>query len=203
MSGVQPDGRPWSCSMGMTSSGTVSDVEFDWTVQVNSAWLNGSHGLDAILPTGTTLDETKTEQLHIVTIGTVDHLRVNGIARDVQTATGASANASLPEQNVILVTLRTATPGREGSGRIHLPAPDVTLVTAGELQTTPATRVSTAIEALRSGMATAGHTPALITYKKPLSGTAVGTTKPITLVETDRIIRTLRQRNKSRKAVYI
>jgi len=187
----------------MSSSASVSGVEADWATQVTSFWTNGTHGVETIFPTATTLTQTRTDQLHIVTIGGVDKLRVNGIAEDTVTLAGTSAQPSLPEQNAILVSLRSATPGREGRGRIHLPAPDETLVTAGELGTTPTTRVSTAVEALRAGMAAAGHLPVILTYVKPLTGTAVGSTRPIVLVETDRIIRTLRARNKSRVAIYI
>jgi hypothetical protein len=203
MHGDQPSGRPWSLTLGVVSSATVSTVEGDWATQVTSAWTDGTHGLEALFPAGTTVTLLRTEQLHVVTIGTVDKLRVNGIAEDPVALAGTAVGAALPEQNTILVPLRTSTPGREGRGRVHLPAPDETIVTAGELGSTQATRVSTAIEALRAGMAAAGHVPSLITAVKTTTGTAVGTTKPIVLVETDRVIRTMRIRNKSRAAVYV
>jgi hypothetical protein len=201
--GVQPSGRPWSISIGHSSSASVSAVESDWAAQVSSAWTNGTHGIETLFPTATVLDVTRTDALHLVTISGVDKLRVNGVAQDTLTLAGTSANPSLPEQNAVLVSERTVFPGREGRGRVHLPAPDVTLVTAGELGTTPTTRVSTAMEALRAGMAAAGHQPVIITYKKTLIGTPVGNTRDITFVETDRIIRTVRARNKSRTAVYL
>jgi len=203
MSGLQPSGRPWSLSWGVVSASTVSTVEGAWATQVTSAWTDGTHGLQTLFPAGTTIDLTRTYQLHVVTIGAVDKLRVNGVAEDTTSHVGTSSNASLPEQNAVLVTLRSATPGREGRGRIHLPAPDETLVTAGVLGATPTTRVSTAMEALRAAMAGAGHVPSLITDVKPLTGTPVGTTKPIVLVAADRVIRTVRVRNKSRKAQYL
>lgn len=201
-SGVAPSGRPWSFRMHMSSAASVSQVELDWATQINSAWTNGSHGVDTLFPTATVLDLVKTSQLAIVTVGAVQKLRATLIAQDVVSLPGTSANASLPDQNVILVSLRTATPGKEGRGRIHLPAPDETLVTAGEMGATPTTRVSTSIEALRAGMASAGHTPVVVTEVLTKIGTPVGTFKPITLVETDRVIRTLRGRVKSRAAVY-
>lgn len=188
--------------MGMSSASSVSTVEADWTTQFNSAWTNAAHGLETLFPTTTVADLTRTDQLVIVTIGTVQKLRVSAIAQDVVNLPGTSANASLPDQNVVLVSLRSATPGKEGRGRIHLPAPDETLVTTGEMGLTPSTRVSTAIEALRAGMQSNGHTPVVITEKLTLIGTPVGTTHPITLVETDQVIRTLRGRVKSRPAVY-
>lgn len=203
MHGVQPSGRPWSLHLGIVSSASVSSVEGTWAAQVTAAWTDATHGLQTLFPTATTIGLTKTEQLVVVTVSGVDKLRVTSIAQDTLTLAGTSAQPSLPEQNAILVPLRTSTPGREGRGRVHLPAPDETLVTAGELGNTPATRVSTAMEALRAAMASAGDVPSLITAKKTLIGTPVGTTKPITLVETDRVIRTVRARNKSRAAVYV
>lgn len=203
MSGLQPSGRPWSLDLGVVSASSVSTVEGVWATSVTSMWTDGTHGLQTLYPAGTTITLARTYQLHVVTIGAVDKLRVNAVAQDTLALAGTSANAALPEQNAVLVPLRTATPGREGRGRVHLPAPDETLVTAGELGNTPATRVSTAMEALRAAMAGAGHVPSLITAVKPLTGTPVGTTKPIVLVECDRVIRTMRIRNKSRAAVYV
>jgi len=203
MHGDQPSGRPWSLTLGVVSSASVSTVEADWATQATAAWTDGTHGLQTLFPTATTVTLLRTEQLHVVTIGPIDKLRVQLIAEDTVALAGTSAQPSLPEQNTVLVPLRTSTPGREGRGRVHLPAPDETIVTAGELGSTQATRVSTAMEALRAGMAAAGHVPSLITAVKTTTGTTVGTTKPIVLVETDRIIRTMRIRNKSRAAVYV
>jgi hypothetical protein len=203
MHGEQPSGRPWSLTLGVVSSASVSTVEGDWATQVNAFWTNGSHGLETLFPATTTITRLRTEQLHVITIAGVDFLRVNGIAEDTVALVGTSSQPALPEQNTILVPLRTATPGREGRGRVHLPAPDETIVTAGELGSTQATRVSTSMEALRAGMAAAGHVPSLITAVKTTSGTTVGSSRPIVLVETDRVIRTMRIRNKSRPAVYI
>lgn len=202
-SGLQPSGRPWSISINMNSAASAAVVESDWGAQVISAWTNGSHGIETLFPTATTLTLTRTDRLKLVTVGTVNKLRVDLVAQDIQTLAGTSANASLPDQNCILVSLRSATPGKEGRGRIHLPAPDETLVTTGELGSTPTTRVSTAIEALRAGMASAGHQPIVLTYVLTKVGTPVGDFRAITSVETDQVIRSMRGRVKSRPAAYL
>lgn len=202
-SGIQPSGRAWSFRIYHSSSSSVATVEADWLTQVTSFWTNGSHGVETLFPTGTILEQTKTEQITVVTISGVDKLRSVGQVFDNPALAGTSANASLPDQNVVLVSQRTAVPGREGRGRFHLPAPDETLVTAGEMGTTPTTRVTTASIALRTGMGGSGHTQVLVTAVKPKTGTAVGTTRAVTFEETDRVVRTLRGRVKSRKAVYL
>lgn len=201
--GVQPSGRAWSLRLHFTSTASLAGIEADWLAQFTSFWTNGSHGVETLFPTGTTVTQTKSESLTVVTVGAVDKIRATGQAFDVTALAGASSNAALPDQNVVLVSLRTATPGREGRGRFHLPAPDETLVTAGLLGSTPTTRVTTASTALRTGMGAAGHTEALVTYTKTKIGTAVGSFTVVNKEETDQVIRTLRGRVKSRQASYL
>jgi len=202
-SGVQPSGRPWSLRIYHTSSSTNATVETDWLAQFTSFWTDGTHGVQTLFPTGTIFQHSKVEQMAVVTVGGVDKLRSVGQAFDNVTHAGTSANAALPDQNVVLVSMRSATPGREGRGRYHLPAPDETLVTSGALGSTPSTRIKTSATALRTGMAALGHTQVVVTAVKPLTGTPVGSFRVITSEEVDEVIRTLRGRVKSRKASYV
>lgn len=201
--GVSPSGRSWSFRMNFSSSSPVATVEADWLAQITSLWTNGSHGIETLFPTATVLETTRTASLVVVTIAGVDKLRETAVSLDSPALAGTSANASLPDQNAIVVSLRTAVPGREGTGRVRLPAPDETLVTTSELQSTPSTRVSTAFNALLSGMGGAGHQAVILTAVKTKAGTAVGSFRNVNNAETDRVIRNLRIRTKSRKAVYV
>jgi len=201
--GVSPSGRPWSFRINFSSTSTIATVEAAWLAQIDSFWTNGSHGVETLFPTATILETVDTAQLTVVSVGGVNKLRETAVENDNPALAGTSANASLPDQNAILVSLRTGVPGREGRGRIHLPAPDVTLITAGELGSTPATRVTTAVDALISGMGAGGHQMIVLTEKVTKIGTAVGTFRSVNFSETDRIIRTVRARNKRTKAVYV
>lgn len=203
LKGTQPSGRAWSTGLHFSSSASVATVEADWLAQSISLWTNGTHGLETLFPTTTLLETTETSQLSIVTVGAVQKLRAVAVRSDNPALPGTSANASLPDQNTILVSLRTDLPGKENRGRMHLPAPDETLVTAGELGTTPTTRVSTAIAALLSGMGGAGHQAVVVTAVQSKIGTPVGNTRSINFAETDRVIRSQRGRTKSRVAVYL
>lgn len=203
MRGVQPSGREWSTRLHYSSTAALATVEADWLAQVTSFWTNGTHGVETLFPTGTTVAEVKTESLAVVTVGAVDKIRATGLAFDLPALAGTSSNASLPDQNAVLVSLRSATPGREGRGRFHLPAPDETLVTTGELGNVPATRVTTASTALRTGMGAAGHTEIVLTYVKTKIGTPVGAFVVVTKEETDQVIRTVRGRVKTRPASYV
>lgn len=205
--GVSPSGRAWSFRINFNSGATIAVVENDWLTQITSAWTSGTHGLNLLFPVATVLETTRTAQLQVVpvTIGgvTVNKLREVAVRSDNPALPGVATNPSLPDQNSVLVSLRTGLPGRENRGRIHLPAPDQTLVTASELGSTNASRASTAVIALLTGMAAAGHQPVIVTAKLPHTGTPVGSTRNITTAETDRIIRTERKRNKRQKAVYV
>jgi len=203
VSGNQASGRAWSFRLHYSSASSLATVQADFLAQGNSWWTDSAHGVETIFPVTTTLDLVKTESLAVVTVGTVDKIRSTGIAFNTAGLVGTATGASLPDQNAILESLRTPVPGREGRGRFHLPAPDETLVTAGELGSTQATRVTAACTALRTGMAALGHTQVILSYVKSKTGVPVGSFTVVTKEETDRVIRTLRGRVRTRPAVYL
>lgn len=205
-SGVTGSGRAWSIRLHFVSGSTLSTVQSDWDTQFSAAWSTITNPIKAIMHTTTVLTLVKTESLAVVTYpGTpgVQKLRATAIAQNTLSIAGTSANPALPDQNAVLVSLRSAVPGREGRGRIHLPAPDQTLVTDGAISSTVAGHMTTALGGVRTGMASAGHAEAIATYVLTKAGTAVGSTRAVTTEETDEVIRTQRVRNKRRKAVYV
>lgn len=204
--GALPSGARWSFRVHFQSGASVSAVETDWKNAFSAAWDTIANPLKALYPAGTTLDHTKTEALAIVTVGTtppVNKLRAVALSEDNLSIAGTSANPALPDQDAILVSLRSALPGRENRGRIHLPAPDQTLVTAGAVSSTTAGHVSTAINGAFTSMSGAGHTASVVTYKVSKTGRAVGSTSTGLVAETDEVIRTVRVRAKKRKGVYV
>src|SRR5690348_2787442 len=163
-SGTLPSGRVWSTRLHFVSGLTLSQVESDWKTAFQAAWSTIGNPLKALYPAGTVLTATKTESLQVfATSGTpvVDKLRSTAVAADTMSIAGTSANPALPDANCILVSLRTATPGRGGSGRCRLPAPDQTIVTTGTITSTVAGHVTTALSGVRTSMAAAGHTEVL------------------------------------------
>lgn len=205
-SGTLPSGASWSLRLHFTSGNTLSAVESDWKTQFQAAWSTIGSPLKALYPSGTVLTQTKTESLSVFATSStpvVNKLRSTAVAADALSIAGTSANPALPDQNALLVSLRTATPGREGSGRVHLPAPDQTLVTAGAVSATTAGHVTTAFTGIRTGMNAAGHAEVVVTYKLSKTLTAVGATRAVTSEKTDEVIRSVRARSKGRKAVYV
>jgi len=201
--GVQVAGFEWSLRLHFASSQTVGQVQTDWNTWHSDFWNNASYGVKTLFPVATTVAVTKTEQLQVFTVGAVDKLRAVAFGQDEPALAGTSANDPLPGQNTLLVSLLTGLPGKENRGRFHLPAPDETLVTNGEFDSASSTRVKTSALALHAGMAAAGHTQVLVTYTKTKIGTPVGANRPVTTCEVDRVIRTLRGRTRSRRAVYV
>lgn len=201
-----PSGRTASIRMHFSSGATLTQVESDWKTQFSAAWSTIANPLKALYPTAMVLVQTKTESLQVfATSGTpvVNKLRSTGVASDTLSIAGTSANPGLPDQNAIVVSLRSALPGREGRGRVRLPAPDQTIVTNGAITSTVAGHITTAFTGVRTGMSAAGHAEVIPTYSLSKTLTAVGSTRAVTSEETDEVIRTVRGRMKSRRAVFV
>jgi hypothetical protein len=194
--GVYASGRRWSIRQYFVSSAVLATVETDWLAQIASLWTDGSHGLQTLYPTTTVLNETTTYQLSPTLLATA-------LVQDQPSHPGTSANDGLPDQNSILVSQRTAGVGQNNRGRTFLPAPDETIVVGDLLGSTPATRVSTAMSALRTGMGASGHIYVLLNTKVTKRDPVIGTTKTVTHCQTDRVIRSQRRRIEGDPAVYV
>lgn len=205
--GVQPSGRPWSIRWHFNSSLSVNNVQSDWNSAINGAWTIGASALEALYPTGTTIDLTKTEQLNLVAVTsprfTGNKLFASVQASNTTTLAGTGTGDSLPDQNAILASFRTPETGRTNRGRTRLPAPLDSLVTAGAISSTTAGKVTTALTGVMTNMATAGHTLVLVTYKLGHTSLPVGRTINVSRIETDEVVRSARKRSKRRPAIYV
>jgi hypothetical protein len=200
--GVYASGRPWSFRQNFSSAATVTAVQADWHAQINSAWTNGSHGLETLYPTTTSLNLTRTYALFL-TLGPPIKVKAGSAAQNTEALPGTSANDGLPDQDAVVVSLRTAGVGVNNRGRTFLPAIDETVVTGDVIGSTPATRVSTAMAALRTGMASAGHVQVIFNDKPTVLDPVTATTKAILLCETDRVVRSQRRRIRKEVAQYV
>jgi len=200
--GAFTSGRRWSFRQNFISASPLATVEADWVAQLTSMWTNGSHGIETLYPTTTVLDRARTYQLFL-TLGPPIKVKAGFAAEDALSLPGTSANDGLPDQDVVLVSLRTNGVGPNNRGRTKLPACDETIVVGDVLGSTPATRVTTALAALRTGMAAAGHTQVLFNDKPTVLDPVTATTKNVTKCETDRVVRTHRPRIRKLAAIYI
>jgi len=194
-SGVFASGETWSWRQHLQSSSPLANVLSDWGTQVSSAWTNGTHGLETLYPTGTVLNR--------VTVAELSPLMREGAKQETVLALpGTGAGDSLPEQVCILVSLRGSDVGAKNRGKNHLPAPDETAATGGDLGATNGTRVTTAMTALYSGMRTAGHLPVVYNTATNPHDPVLFTVKVMVDQFADRILRSQRRRTKGRKAIY-
>ncbi len=198
-SGVFASGETWSFRQHFDSSAILATIASDWSAQINSAWTNGGFGLEAIYPSGTVLNLTTVAALSGIPF------REGAKTATTEALPGTSAVDSVPEQVCILISLRGVNVGKKNRGRIHLPGPAEDLATGGLLNTTPSTRVASAIDALYNGMRTAGHSPVVYNTavaKVPSDDPVVQTLKVIVDQEPDRVLRTQRKRTAGRRAIY-
>jgi hypothetical protein len=195
-------GRVWSFRQNFNSSAVLATVQADWATQVASAWTDGTHGLQTLYPTTTVLTLARTYALFL-TLGPPIKVKASAAAQTTMSHAGTSANDGLPDQDAVVVSLRTAGVGVNNRGRTYLPALDETIVVGDVLGNTPATRVTTAMTALRTGMAAAGHVQVIFNEVPTVHDPVTATTKPVTLCETDRVIRTQRRRIRKEAALYV
>lgn len=200
--GVYASGRPWSFRQNFSSAATVTAVQADWHAQIDSAWTNGAHGLETLYPTTTSLNLTRTYALFL-TLGPPIKVKAGSAAQNTEALPGTSANDALPDQDAVVVSLRTAGVGVNNRGRTFLPAIDETVVVGDVIGATPATRVSTAMAALRTGMAAAGHVQVIFNDKPTVLDPVTATTKAVLLCETDRVVRSQRRRIRKEVAQYV
>src|SRR5205814_169089 len=155
-----------------------------------------------LYPTTTIYEQAVTYSM-ITLVGPPAKFVATQLAQNSFTHAGTSANDGLPDQDAVCISLRTAGVGVNNRGRTKLPAIDETIVTGDIIGSTPATRVTTAMTALRTGMAAAGHIQVILNDKVTLHDPVLATTKPVTLCETDRVIRTQRPRVRKEAAQYV
>lgn len=200
--GIYNSGRAWSFRQNFSSSAALATVQADWFAQVVSAWTDGTHGLQTLYPTTTSLERTRTYQLFL-TLGPPIKVKASAAAENAAVHAGTSANDGLPDQDAVVVSLRTAGVGVNNRGRTFLPAVDETIVAGDILGSTQGTRVTTSLTALRAGMAAAGHTQVIFNDRPTVHDPVTATLKPVTLCETDRVIRTQRRRIRKEAALYV
>ena len=200
--GTFTSGRRWSFRQNFSSSATLATVQTDWSAAVAVAWTDATHGLEVLYPTTTILDLTRTYSLFL-TLGPPIKVKASAAAQTTAVLPGTSANDGMPDQDAIVVSLRTAGVGVNNRGRTFLPACDETIVTGDVLGNTQATRVTTALTALRTSMAASGHIHVIFNDQPTVHDPVTATTKPVTLCETDRVIRSQRRRIRKSAAVYV
>lgn len=196
ISGTYGTGRRWSSGVHVSSTNDLASTLITWALQVNSFWTNGSHGVQTLYATTTSLT-----QISAIQLGPTMHevQRVDSaVALPGTAVTDEGAN-----QLAILVSLRNVFSGARNRGRMYLPSPAEGAVAEGILGSTEATRVSTSIIALFDGMRTAGYTFFVFNTKASSVDPVPFTKKTITSEKVDKVLRTQRRRVRKELAIYV
>jgi len=196
ISGTFGTGRVWSTGAHASSTNDIATCLIDWALQVNSFWTNGSHGVETLYASTTVLTAISAVQLD----GTMH--AVQEVVSPVSLA-GTDATQEGPNQDAILVSLRNNFAGERNRGRMYLPCPAEDTFSEGVLGSTEATRVSTAISALFSGMRTSGYTFFVFNRTASPRDPVAFTKKTIITEKVDRVLRTQRRRIRKELAIYV
>lgn len=195
-SGTFASGQTWSWRNHFETSSNIATLASDLDTQIASAWTNGTHGLEAVYPTGTELTQINIAELN------GNPYREGVFTLVTETLAGTKTTDSVPEQDCILVSWSNGERGGKNRGRSHLPGPAEDLATGGLMSDATATRVSTAMNAFLAGINTAGHN--LIVYNVTTSAhdPVVQTAKVMQVARVDKVLRTQRRRADEKPAVY-
>jgi hypothetical protein len=150
--GLFPNGEAWSTSRHITSSQAPATLLTTWKNAWVAAWTDGTHGLNAIYPTGTSLET--------FVVRTLDaQLRSTAAVSVAEHHAGVDTNTTLPAEISIVVTWRSSTGiGRTKRGHQALPAPAGDVVGNNNLTGPAQTRVSAAMNALKAAITADGST---------------------------------------------
>lgn len=196
IAGAYGTGRAWSTAVHASSSSDLATTLINWAAQVNDFWTNATHGVETLYSTATALTSISAVQLD-ATFHAVQEV-VSPVV-----LLGTDATNEGPNQDAVLVSLRNIFAGERNRGRMYLPAPAEDTFDEGVLGFAEATRVSTAINALFSGMRGLGYTFFVYNRKTSPRDPVLYAKKTITAEKVDRVLRTQRRRIRKELAIYV
>lgn len=194
--GVYGTGRRWSTGVHVSSAGDIAAAQIEWALKVNDLWTNATWGIETLYATTTVLTEISTIQLGPT---------MNEIQKVTSPVTlpGTSVAEENANQLSILVSLRNLFSGARNRGRMYLPAPAEDASAEGVLLDAKATRVSTAINNVFTGMRADGYAFFVFNSESHPHDLIPFTKKTITNEKVDKVLRTQRRRVRKELAIYV
>jgi len=196
LEGTYGTGRKWTTGFHMTSSSDIAAVVIDWGFKASDLWTNATYGLETLYAT-----TTSATVLRVIQLDATMH-ELQSIESPVSLP-GTATTDEGANQLSVLVSLRNAFSGERNRGRMYLPSPAEGAVAEGILGTTEATRVSTAISALFTGLRAGGGVIFVFNRKASPRDPVPYTKKTLTNEKVDRVLRTQRRRVRELLAVYV
>lgn len=144
-------GDSWSFGWHITSNQTPDALLTTWSNAWIATWTDGTHGLQTLYNTTTTIS--------YFTVATLNaSMKQTAKVELVSAQPGTSSDTPLPDEDAVLVSLRSPSIQKHGRGRTFLPAPVEGIVDTGLYTNTAMTRVKTAVSAVRSAITADGST---------------------------------------------
>lgn len=178
--GITP-GESWSFSLHTTGEISLAAAQTSWSDSTGAAWTDG---LDGVMPPDVVMTEVSTAELDSSTGGQLTRV-IDDVSRP-----GVDVGAMLPFQCAPAVSFRTAFATRWGRGRLYLPPPAASVLSAGRLSESAQSVILTAFSALFDGLQADGLTP-VIWSRTRLTST------PIVSIDVGDVIDTQRRRRGS------
>lgn len=149
--GTFADGDVWSFGWHISSNQTPDAMLTTWSNAWIAAWTDGTHGLQTLYKTTTSIAN--------FTVATLNaSMKQTAKVELVSAQPGTSSDTPLPDEDAICVSLRSPNIQKHGRGRTFLPAPVEGIVDTGLYTSTAMTRVKTAVQAVRSAVTADGST---------------------------------------------
>jgi len=194
--GTSPSGQFWSFGMSGVSSLSEAAAQTSWHTRVSGFF--ATTGVAALYKTTTILTQTSTS-----TASATWHQTTKTVT--VESTAGTATTQELPEQVAMVYSLFTARANKGGRGRMFLPGPVAAALVAnsgGELSSTNATTIATALAVMRNGLVSDGVQPVVFNRRPTLSDPVAFTVKNITGGKLDSILHTQRRRGDKRTPGY-
>lgn len=150
-SGIVP-GESWSFSLHTTGELSLAAAHTSWTDSTGTAWTGG---LDGVMAPDVVMTEVSTAELDVTTGGQTTRV-IGDVSRP-----GVDAGSMLPFQCAPAVSFRTAFATRWGRGRLYLPPPAASVLSAGRLSEVAQDVILGAMQALFAGLQGDGLTPVI------------------------------------------
>jgi hypothetical protein len=173
-SGVMTDGSAWSFGLNSTGAITEAAAETAWAAAVAAFFADAT--VKTYFMAGTVLSLTSTSTASASWKQTTKTSTTHAVA-------GTSAGLQLPPRTTVLLSLYSAQATRWGRGRITLPSPTSTLLSAdgkGQLLAAAGTAIGAAATTMFGSITGAGLTPLLVTKRATKSGRPAFSTVAVT-----------------------
>jgi hypothetical protein len=169
-SGIFP-GEVWSCTMHTTGTLSLAAANAAWVTAWGTFW-NG------VTPPTDNIDQLIATQVETTSLATSILDPVTGKQTTKLGASsallGTNAGATLPPQDAVVVTWRTALQTKNGRGRMYLPVFGADTLTVGRLSTASATKVANGAKNFLDSLVGAGLTPSIFNRTTKVSTAITG-----------------------------